>query len=236
LAPSFVINIALIILLMFFDYDKTSEQTHEDPSSSLILTMKPDAQLPKEYTLILGLKAVGVVLAKSLSGLALFPKGQISFKNGGIFANIYLPPGKPQVVLTVESEFLNSREIPGEVIKNGLLEGAEKILIFESIPWTVARSWGFSEFTLGVAEEQNLYTEYDSLEAVPIKDTFGYALFEKVKTKPTKYYLAILAENRINMSDVREVRKLLEDKEKLEFVENKLASSLKIFHQTMCYI
>jgi hypothetical protein len=200
------------------------------------LKMKEGKALPKEYSLFIGLKASGAILAKSLEGVMLIPWGELAFKHGGPFAKIYVLESKGCVVLAAESDLHYDQAVLAEAIRGDFLQGATRTIIVESLPWAMVRTWGHTAFDLGLSEDQNCTAVYDKEECIPIKETLGAHIFSSLKTKPVKYYLHLVIENAVNFTDSKQLGQEVASKEGLVFVENKIRSSVRTALQTSSYI
>lgn len=214
------------------------EQVFEElqPRLGFELRMKEGKELPKEYVLFIGLKASGAVLAKSIEGVIVIPWGEVGFKHGGSFAKIFVIPSKSLVVLSAEADLHYEQTQVAIQIAADFLQGATKTIIVESVPWAMMRTWGHSEFELGLPEGQDYIASYDKAESIPVDLTLGKSIFTELKSKPVKYYLQILVENATNYSDCKLLADELSKNESLTFVETKIRSAVKTALQSSSYI
>jgi hypothetical protein len=211
-------------------------EAHLETRLGFELRMREGRQLPKEYTLFIGLKSTGAVLAKSIEGVTLVPWGELGFKFGGPFAKIFVLESKGLVVLAAESDLHYDQAVLAEAIRGNFLEGAKRTIIVESLPWSMARTWGHTPFDLGVNEEENCTAVYDKEETVPIKEALGTHIFFAIKSKPAKYFLQLVVENAANYTDSKQLGEEITLKEGLVFVENKIRSSIRTALQGSSYI
>lgn len=205
-------------------------------SYSFEFVLRPGKSLPKEYTLVLGTRGAGSVIAKSLEGVVAVPAGAVQFQNGTPLAKVFVVESRGLVVVSFETELPIDHGEAAKCVKSGLFGAANKIVIIESAPWAFVRTFGHSEMTLGASEERNCLALYDQSDTPAIPETIGASLFAALNAKPTKYFLAILFENSLGMQDLREVSAWVGQKEPLAAVENKLRSNLKLLLQESAYI
>lgn len=206
------------------------------PRLGFELRMKEGKELPKEYTLFIGLKASGAVLAKSIEGVILIPWGEVGFKHGGAFAKIFVIPSKGLVILSAEADLHYDHTQIAVHLAENFLKGSTKTIIAESIPWAMMRTWGHNEFELGLPEGKDYIACYDKEESIPVELTLGKSIFTAFKSKPVKYYLQLLVENATNYSDCKLLADDISKHESLTFVETKIRSGVRTVLQSSSYI
>lgn len=200
------------------------------------LKLKEGRSLPESFVLVVGLKAAGAVLAKSLEGIVLLADGDLMFKYGGPFAKVFVLKSKGMVVLAAESDIHYDQAVLAEELRASFLQQASRTIILESIPWAMARTWGHSAFDLGANEEDNCIAVYDKEETIPIKEALGAHIFSALKSKPATYYLLLSVENAANFTDSKQLEKEISTREGFTFVENKIRSSISSMLQGSSYI
>ena len=205
-------------------------------SYSFEFRMKQGRALPQAYTLVLGVRGAGSVLAKSLEGVVAVAVGEVVFKNGAALARVFVAEGRAQVAVAFETELPVDHAGAAECVRGALLAGATRVVVLESVPWSFVRTFGHCEATLGASEERNCLALYEQDEQPAVPETLGAALFGAVKSKPTKYFLAILFENALGLQDLREVAAWVLQKAQLGTVENKLKSNMKLLLQESAYL
>lgn len=205
-------------------------------SYSFEFRLKPGRALPQEYTLVLGVRGAGSVLAKSLEGVVAVAAGEVIFKNGAPLARVFVAESRALVVVSFETELPVDHGEAADCIKGGLLAGAISVVVLESVPWSYIRTFGHCEATLGASEERNCLALYEQDEQPAIPETLGATLFTALKSRPTKYFLAILFENALGIQDLREVAAWVREKAQLGAVENKLKSNMKLLLQESAYL
>lgn len=204
--------------------------------------------LPAKYSLFIGLKHSGTVIAKSLAGIGHFPFANVEFARGGAFAKAFVHPEGNLVTLAAEDELPYDRQALCEVFRTELFTNADKVLIIESLPSAIALKLSGGT---GLDEERNHFFEYQTSQDVKIKETLGYELFRTAEEafklagapqqKQSLYLQHVTSETSLTFPDLQELvaklasLPLLSASWKLTVNESRLKSALKYALQSLPY-
>lgn len=210
--------------------------------------LRQDKQLPAKYSLVVGLKHSGAILAKSFEGIGHFHFGSVEYARGGAFAKAFVSQDGHLVTLAAEDELPYDRNALCEVLKSELFVNAEKVLILESLPVAVAQKLGGGA---NIDEERNHFFEFQSRAEVKIQDTLGFEVLktaEEVIARSGRaasvkllYVQHITSETSTTFPDVQEASAKLQTLPgvsaswKLVVNETRLRSALKYALQALPY-
>lgn len=210
--------------------------------------LRQDKVLPAKYSLVVGLKHSGAILAKSLGGIGHFHFGSVEYARGGAFAKAFLSQDGHLVSLAAEDELPYDRNALCDVLKTELFTNADKVLIIESLPAAIVKKLGGGA---NIDEERNHFFEFRSTAEVQIQDTLGFELLRTAEevsvqsgTTPSAnllYIQHITSETSTTFPDVQEAANKLQSLPqvsatwKLTVNETRLKSALKYALQALPY-
>ena len=198
------------------------------------LRLKDGVNIPSKYTLVLGLKSQGSILAKSMEGVPLFSKGEVGWKRGGTFGQIYL--GNGFVVVAAEVELYSEQGGLVMCLKKQLFPTASKIVILESIPWSMLKAWEHTGMTLGASETEDCIVSYNDSQTLAIKESLGALALIGAAGQSAVYYLHITVENALSLSDCQKFAKEITSKEGIVFSQNRMRTAVRSALQGSAYI